>query len=223
MSYIDFMSPLHKSTQRDYLARVNDPEFPKPKAAALAKQFDYDYWDGDRRVCYGGYKYMPGRWEKVARMMAEHYRIKPGQRVLDVGCGKAFLLHDLTLVVPGVEIVGIDISEYAIRNAKPEVRDRLQVGNATALPFADDSFDLVISITTLHNLYCYDFDRALREIERVGRGNKYICIESYRNEQEKANLLYWQVTCEMFCTPSEWDWWFRHAGYTGDHSFIYFE
>ncbi len=223
MSYIDFMSPLHKSTQRDYLARVNDPEFPKPKAAALAKQFDYDYWDGDRRVCYGGYKYMPGRWEKVARMMAEHYRIKPGQRVLDVGCGKAFLLHDLRLVVPGVEIVGIDISEYAIRNAKPEVRDRLQVGNATALPFADDSFDLVISITTLHNLYCYDFDRALREIERVGRGNKYICIESYRNEQEKANLLYWQVTCEMFCTPSEWDWWFRNAGYTGDHSFIYFE
>jgi protein-L-isoaspartate(D-aspartate) O-methyltransferase len=223
MSYIDFMSPLHKSTQRDYLARVNDPEFPKPKAAALAKQFDYDYWDGDRRVCYGGYKYMPGRWEKVARMMAEHYRIKPGQRVLDVGCGKAFLLHDLTLVVPGVEVVGIDISEYAIRNAKPEVRDRLQVGNATALPFADDSFDLVISITTLHNLYCYDFDRALREIERVGRGNKYICIESYRSEQEKANLLYWQVTCEMFCTPEEWQWWFRQTGYSGDHSFIYFE
>ena len=223
MSYIDFMSPLHKSTQRDYLARVNDPEFPKPKAAALAKQFDYDYWDGDRRVCYGGYKYMAGRWEKVARMMAEHYRIKPGQRVLDVGCGKAFLLHDLTLVVPGVEVVGIDISEYAIRNAKPEVRDRLQVGNATALPFADDSFDLVISITTLHNLYCYDFDRALREIERVGRGNKYICIESYRSEQEKANLLYWQVTCEMFCTPEEWQWWFRQTGYSGDHSFIYFE
>jgi SAM-dependent methyltransferase len=223
MAYIDFMSPLHKSTQRDYLARVNDPEFPKPKAAALAKQFDYDYWDGDRRVCYGGYKYMPGRWEKVARMMAEHYHIKPGDRVLDVGCGKGFLLHDLTLVVPGVQVVGIDVSEYAIRNAKPEIKDHLQVGNAIALPFADDSFDLVISITTLHNLYCYDFDRALREIERVGRGNKYICIESYRNEQEKTNLLYWQVTCEMFCTPAEWDWWFRHTGYTGDHSFIYFE
>jgi len=223
MAYIDFMSPLHKSTQRDYLARVNDPEFPKPKAAALAKKFDYDYWDGDRRVCYGGYKYMPGRWEKVARVMAEHYRIKPGDRVLDVGCGKGFLLYDLTLVVPGVEVVGVDISEYAIRNAKPELRDRLQVCNATSLPFADDTFDLVISITALHNLYCYDFDRALREIERVGRRNKYICIESYRNEQEKANLLYWQVTCEMFCTPQEWDWWFRQTGYTGDHSFIYFE
>jgi protein-L-isoaspartate(D-aspartate) O-methyltransferase len=223
MAYIDFMSPLHKATPRDYLARVNDPEFPKPKAAELAKRFDFDYWDGDRRVCYGGYKYMPGRWEKVARLLAEHYRIRPGQRVLDVGCGKGYLLHDLTLVVPGVEVVGLDISEYAIRNAKPEVQARLQRGNANALPFLDDSFDLVVSINTLHNLHCYDLDSALREIERVGRGNKYICIESYRNEQEKANLLYWQVTCESFCTPDEWQWWFRQTGYTGDHSFIYFE
>jgi ubiquinone/menaquinone biosynthesis C-methylase UbiE len=98
------------------------------------------------------------------------------------------------------------ISEYAIRNARPELRNRLQICNATSLPFADDTFDLVISITALHNAYCYDFDRALREVERVGRRNKYICIESYRNEQEKTNLLYWQVTCEMFCTPKEWDW-----------------
>lgn len=223
MAYIDFMSPLHKATRRDYLGRVNDPEFPKAKAAELAKRFDFDYWDGDRRICYGGYRYMPGRWEKVARMMAEHYGIKPGDRILDVGCGKGYLLHDFTQVVPGVEVTGIDISSYAIANAKEEIQHRVQVGNATQLPFADDSFDLVISITTLHNLYCHDFDRALREIERVGRRHKYICVESWRNQEEKANLLYWQVTCEMFCTPEEWDWWFRHTGYTGDHSFIYFE
>lgn len=223
MSYIDFMSPLHKATQRDYLARVNDAEYPKARAAELAKRFDFDYWDGDRRVNYGGYRYMPGRWEKVARMMAEHYGVKAGDRILDVGCGKGFLLHDFTLAVPGVEVVGIDISDYAIRHAKEEVRHRLQVGNATHLPFSDKSFDLVISITTLHNLECYDFDLALREIERVGRRHKYICVESYRNEVEKANLLYWQVTCEMFCSPKEWDWWFAHTGYSGDHSFIYFE
>lgn len=223
MAYVDFMSPLHKATHRDYLARVNDPDFPKPKAAELAKRFDYDYWDGDRRICYGGYRYMPGRWEKVARMMVEHYGLKPGDRVLDVGCGKGFLLYDFTQVLPGIEVTGIDISKYAIANAKEEIRDRLQVGNATQLPFADGTFDLVISITTLHNLYCHEFDRALREIERVGRRHKYLCVESWRNQTEKANLLYWQVTCEMFCTPEEWDWWFRHTGYTGDHSFIYFE
>jgi protein-L-isoaspartate(D-aspartate) O-methyltransferase len=223
MAYIDFLSAVHKSTQRDYLARVNDPEYPKPRAAELAKQWGYDYWDGDRRICYGGYRYLEGRWEKVARAMAEHYGIKPGDRILDVGCGKAFLLFDFTKVVPGVEVYGIDVSEYAIANAKEEVRDQLRVGNATALPFDDGAFDLVFSINTLHNLHCYDLDKALREMERVGRRHKYICVESYRNEHEKANLLYWQVTCEAFNTPDEWAWWFSNAGYTGDHSFIYFE
>ncbi len=222
MAYIDFLSVIHKSTPRDYLGRVNDKEFPKAKAAALAKQWAYDYWDGDRRINYGGYRYIEGRWEKVARAIVEHYGIKPGQRILDIGCGKGFQLYELLRVVPGIEVYGIDISEYAIANCKEEIRDRLQVGNATALPFEDKFFDLAISITTLHNLHNYDLDKALREMQRVAR-NKYLCVESYRNEEEKANLLYWQVTCEAFCTPEEWDWWFRLTGYTGDHSFIYFE
>lgn len=223
MAYIDLLSAIHKSTQRDYLARVNDPDFTKAKAAALAKQWGFDYWDGDRKICYGGYRYMEGRWEKVARAMVEHYGIKPGDKILDVGCGKGFLLYDFTKVVPGLELHGIDISEYAIQNAKEEIKDCLQVGNATSLPFPDNYFDFVFSITTLHNLHCYDLDKALREIERVGKKNKYICVESYRTEEEKANLLYWQVTCEAFNTPEEWEWWFKQTGYAGDHSLIYFE
>lgn len=223
MAYIDFMSVLHKSTTRDYLARVNDPDYPKAKAARLSKQWGYDYWDGDRRICYGGYKYIEGRWEKVARALAEQYGLKPGDKILDVGCGKGFLLFDLTKVIPGIEVYGIDVSEYAIDNSKEEIKDRLQVANANALPFPDHFFDLVISINALHTLHNYDLDKALREIERVGKKNKYICVESYRNEEEKANLLYWQVTCEAFCTPKEWEWWFSQAGYTGDHSLIYFE
>jgi SAM-dependent methyltransferase len=222
MAYIDLMSALHKSTRRDYLARVNDPEYPKAKAAELAKQWAFDYWDGDRRINYGGYRYMEGRWEQVARAMADHYGVRSGDRVLDVGCGKGFLLYDFTKVVPGVEVHGIDVSQYAIDNAKEEIKDRLQIGNAAELPFGDNAFDLVISINVLHNLHNYELDRALREIERVGK-NKYVCVESYRNETEKANLLYWQVTCESFCTPEEWQWWFRQTGYTGDYSFIYFE
>ena len=223
MAEIDFMSVLHKSTQRDYLARVNDPDFPKAKAAELAKRFDYDYWDGDRRICYGGYRYLEGRWEKVAKAIAEHYQLPPSPKILDIGCGKGFLLYDFLKVIPDAEIYGIDISPYAIANSKEEIRDRLLVGSATDLPWPDDHFDLVISITTLHNLHAYDLHPALREMERVGKSNKYICVESYRNEQEKANLLYWQVTCEAFNTPKEWDWWFKQAGYSGDHSFIYFE
>jgi SAM-dependent methyltransferase len=220
MAYIDFLSTVHKSTKRDYLARVN--EFPKAKAAELAKKFDYDYWDGDRKVGYGGFNY-DGRWQKVAKAMALHYGIKSGDKILDVGCGKGFLLYDFTQVVPGVAVRGIDISSYAIEHSKEEVRASLQVGNANSLPFSDHEFDLVISITTLHNLYCFDLEKAFKEIERVGKNHKYICVESYRNEEEKVNLLYWQLTCEAFNTPDEWQWWFAKTGYTGDHSFIYFE
>jgi SAM-dependent methyltransferase len=223
MAFIDLMSAIHKSTKRDYLARVNEPNFPKAKAASLAKKWGFDYWDGDRKICYGGYYYIQGRWEKVARAMVEHYGIKPGDKILDVGCGKGFLLYDFTKVVSGLELHGIDVSEYAIENSKEEIKDWLQVGSATSLPYPDHYFDFVFSINTLHNLHCYDLDNALREIERVGKKNKYICVESYRTEEEKANLLYWQVTCEAFNTPEEWEWWFKQTGYTGDHSLIYFE
>ena len=220
MSYIDFLSVVHKSTKRDYLARVN--EFPKAEAARRAGQWAFDYWDGDRKIGYGGYKY-DGRWRKVADAMVKHYGIKPGDRVLDVGCGKAFLLYDFTQAVPGVEVAGVDVSGYGIEHAKEEVRPFLQVASAAKLPFADKSFDLVISINTLHNLCNFELDAALREMERVGKKNKYLCVESWRNEEEKVNLLYWQLTCRMFCAPDEWEWWFRQTGYTGDHSFIYFE
>ena len=200
-----------------------DAEFPKSKAAELAKKWDFDYWDGDRRINYGGYKYMEGRWEKVARVMIDHYGLKAGDKILDIGCGKGFLLYDFTKILPGIEIYGIDISKYAIENSKEEIKDKLLNGNATSLPFEDNYFDFVFSLNTFHNLECYDLFDALKEMERVGKQNKYICVESYRNEVEKANLLYWQVTCEAFNTPKEWEWWFKQTGYTGDHSFIYFE
>lgn len=220
MAHIDFVSAIHKKTKRDYLGRV--VEFPKAEAAKVAKRFDREYWDGDRKFGYGGMRY-DGRWRAVAEAMIKHYGLKPGDRVLDVGCGKAFLLYDFMQVLPGLEVRGLDISRYAVENAPEGVRPNLQVGHANSLPFADASFDLVISINTLHNLYCYDLDRALREIQRVGKKNRYIVVESYRNEEEKANLLYWQLTCESFYTPAEWEWWFERCGYAGDWSYIYFE
>jgi SAM-dependent methyltransferase len=223
MSYIDFMSPLHKSTARDYLARVNDPEFPKHKASELAKNWGYDYWDGDRRINYGGYKYIEGRWESVAKLMVNHYKIKPGDKILDIGCGKGFLIYDFTKVIPKIDVYGVDISQYAKDNSKEEVREKIFVSNCTNLPFEDNYFDFVYSINTFHNLHNYDLVKALHEMNRVSKKNKYICVESYRDEIEKANLLYWQVTCEQFCTPDEWVWWFNLAKYQGDYSFIFFE
>jgi len=220
MEYIDFLSPLHKSTARDYLARVTEHD--KAACAAVAKQFGRDYWDGDRRYGYGGYTY-DGRWAPIAEALIQHYDLRDGCRVLDVGCGKAHLLYELQAAVPGIEVRGLDISAYALEHAKAEVRPFLEEGDARALPYDDKSFDLVISITTLHNLYIDGLASAVAEIERVKRGGSYIVVESYRNEEEKANLLYWQLTCECFFTPEEWVWLFRHFGYSGDYSFIYFE
>lgn len=222
MAYLDLMSPLHKAVTRDYLARVNDPEYPKAKAATLAKQWGYDYWDGDRRINYGGYKYIPGRWAPVAQKMIEHYKLKPGHKVLDIGCGKGFQLVELAAAQPGLQLRGIDVSQYALDNAHPDVKNFLDHGSADTLPYADKEFDLVLSINTLHNLSNRQLDKALREMQRVGK-QQYLCVESYRNEQEKANLLYWQVTCEQFNSPEDWKWWFDLCQYSGDHSFIYFE
>lgn len=217
---IDFTQALHTSTKRDYVARV--VEFDKATCAEIASRFGQEYWDGERQYGYGGYRY-DGRWRPIAERIAQHYGLKPGMRLLDVGCGKGFLLYEFTQVVPGLEVAGLDISAYGIANSKEEVRSSLKVGEASTLPFDDKSFDLVISLGTLHNLGVEDLWSAVTEIERVARGNKYIMIESYRDQREKANLLYWQLTCKSFYSVADWEWLYRKIGYSGDYGFIFFE
>jgi len=220
LSQVDFISSLHQNTGRDYRERVI--KYDKAACAELARQFGQDYWDGERQYGYGGYEY-DGRWHSVAQAMAEYYQLEAGQSVLDVGCGKGFLLYELSQVVPGLQVAGIDISTYAITHAKEEVKPFLQVGNGCQLPYEDRSFDLVYSLNTLHNLYVYELKSALQEIERVARQHCYIVVESYRNEREKMNLLYWQLTCESFYTPTEWAWLYKEWGYSGDYGYIFFE
>jgi len=220
MRYIDHLADLHKRTTRDYLGRMN--EYPKAQAIEKAKKYGYDYWDGDRKFGYGGYKY-DGRWKVVAEKLVKAYNLTKDSKVLDIGCGKAFLLYEIMQLVPGIKVTGIDISEYAIENAKEEVKPFLQVADAAKLPFEDKSFDLIISLNTLHNLFCYDLEKALLEIARVGKKDKYVIVESYRNEEEKVNLMCWVLTGECFFSPKEWEWWFEKFGYNGDYSFIYFE
>ena len=160
----------------------------------------------------------------VGALLRRRWRSITASRILDVGCGKAYLLYEFTQVVPGIEVAGIDISEYGIANAKEEVRPFLKNARADNLPFADDAFDFVFSLTTLHNLKVFELQKAVREIVRVGRGDAaYLMVESYRSEREKVNLLYWQLTCESFYSPEEWAWIYRENGYTGDYGFIYFE
>jgi SAM-dependent methyltransferase len=157
MQEIDFISALHTGTKRDYIQRV--VEHDKAESATIAKQFGYDFWDGERRYGYGGYTY-DGRWRVVAKAMAVHYGLKAGDKILDVGCGKAFLLYEFTQVVPGIEIAGIDVSDYAIEHAKEEVKPFLRVADANELPFDDNEFDFVFTMNALHNLKIAEIGRA---------------------------------------------------------------
>jgi len=187
-----------------------------------AKEYEFDYWDGDRRYGYGGYKY-DGRWKIVAEKLIAAYDLKPDARILDVGCGKAHLLYELKQLLPEADVHGFDISEHGLADAPETVRPYLFRYRAQdAYPFGDKSFDLVISLTTLHNLKLFELKAALNEIERVGK-NKYITVESYRNEQEQFNVQCWALTAETLVDTATWIWLYNHFGYTGDYEFIYFE
>ncbi len=216
---LNLVTPLHKKTKRDYLARMVDD---KVVCALKAKEYEADYWDGDRRYGYGGYKY-DGRWKVVAEGLIKQYNLKDGCSILDVGCGKAFLLFELKKLLPNARVVGFDISKHGLATAPEEIRgDLFRYRAQDPFPFGDKSFDLVISLTTFHNLRIFELKTALGEVERVGK-NGYVMVESYRNEQELFNLECWALTCESFFDSAEWIWLFNHFGYTGDYEFIYME
>ena len=217
---VNFVTPLHKATQRKYLERMNDD---KVNCMIKAKEYEYDYWDGDRRFGYGGYKYIPGRWRPVAEELINKYNLNNKSSVLDVGCGKGFLLYEMKLLLPDLKVSGFDISNHGLECSKKEIRDQLFIQKAQEVyPFENKEFDLVISLGCLHNLRIFDLKTALGEIQRVGKQG-YIMLESYRNEKELFNLECWALTCESFFEKDEWIWIYNHFGYTGDYEFIYFE
>ena len=217
---LNIVTPLHKATKREYLARMVDD---KVHCMLKAKEYGADYWDGDRRYGYGGYKYLPGRWKPVAEALIKTYGLKAGSKVLDVGCGKAFLLYEMQLLIPDLQLTGFDISQYGLEHKHPEFRGKLFLHKAQeTYPFKDKEFDLVISLGCLHNLRVFELQKALHEIERVGQ-KKYVMLESYRNEQEMFNLECWALTAESLFDKEEWIWLYNHFGYTGDYEFIYFE
>ena len=220
MAYIDFIQQVHTSTKRDYIGRVTEAD--KAECAKIAKQFGYDFFDGERKYGYGGYKY-DGRWKPVAEKIAEYYQLKAGQKVLDIGCGKAHLLYELLQVVPGIEVVGVDISEYAITHTIEEIQPFLLKGEAQNLNFEDNSFDLVLSLNALHNLKVYDLKKAIQDVERISKGKSYIVVESFRNDRDEVNMLYWQLTCASYYSVEEWEWLYKEWGYTGDYSFVFFQ
>ena len=203
----------HPRTVRDYDKRALEKT---PEIVTIAKQFGKEFFDGDRKCGYGGYKY-DGRWKSVVRRMRDYYQLSNNASILDIGCGKGFMLHDFLELMPESTVSGLDISEYAIENAMSSVKPFLKTGSAEALPYPDKSFDLVVSINSVHNLPLELLKKALTEIERVSRKWKYITVDAWRNEQERENLYKWVLTAETMMHVEDWKKLFDEIGYTGDY------
>ena len=184
---------------------------------AIARKFGKEFFDGDRKRGYGGYNYNPRFWQPVIPTFQEHFDLTADSSVLDVGCGKGFMLHDMAEIIPGITVKGIDISEYAIENAIEDMKPHLQVADAKELPFENDSFDVVISINTVHNLERNECAQALREIERISRKNSFITVDAYHDDEEKELMQAWNLTAKTVMHVNEWKRFFDEIGYTGDY------
>jgi ubiquinone/menaquinone biosynthesis C-methylase UbiE len=183
----------------------------------IARQFGKEFFDGDRKNGYGGFNYMSRFWQPVIPTFQKHWGLTAASSVLDVGCAKGFMMHDMAELIPGITVKGIDVSLYAIEHATEDMKPHVQVADARALPFPDKSFDVVISVNTVHNLERADCGKALREIERVARKGAFITVDAYRNAEEKARMEAWNLTAKTMMYVDEWKEFFDEVGYTGDY------
>lgn len=209
---IDLLRHYPKS-KRDLSARL---EVKSEAVRKIARKFDKEFFDGDRLYGYGGFEYMPRFWQPVIPDLVSHFGMTQESSLLDVGCAKGFMLYDLLQQLPDMKVRGADISAYAIEHAKPEVKAYVQVADARSLPFEDNSFDVVTSINTVHNLERDECAVALQEIMRVSRGKAFITVDAYRNEEEKERMEAWNLTAKTMMHVDEWQVFFKEVGYTGD-------
>ncbi|MDR1475099.1 MAG: class I SAM-dependent methyltransferase [Holosporales bacterium] len=209
---INLLKSLPK-VERDVKARLIAKT---PEIIAEASKFGKMYFDGPREYGYGGYEY-DGRWVPVAKDIVSYYQLKPGMKVLDIGCAKGFLVKDLSNALPGLDVLGIDISEYAIKNCDDSVVDKVRLGDVRKLPFSGSTFDLVLSINVLHNFDRQDLIKALKEIVRVGRSKAFIQVDAYESSEQKSNFEDWVLTAKFYGYPEDWYEIFKEAGYTGDY------
>ena len=190
---------------------------------AIARKFDVEYFDGDRLTGYGGYNYSPRFWTDTVAHIKDFYHLDDNSKILDIGCAKGYMMHDLSLLIPGAEIKGVDVSNYAKENAIESMQDNIVVANANNLPFTDDYFDLVIAINTLHNLPLIDCKQAFREINRVTKNNSFVMNDAWRDAKGKQSMLKWNLTALTYMSCDDWEELFREVDYKGDYYWFFAE
>ena len=216
----NFIQKIHTASDRNYLKRMN---LKKPEIMKEAKKYSKNYWDGSRSEGYGGYHYIPGYWTGVASKLINFYKLKKNAKILDIGCGKGFLIYEMKKLRPDLDILGVDISAYALKLAKGKKIIKYKKQKAQdKFNYKNKYFDLVISLGTLHNLELFDLKKSLVEVSRIAK-KSYVMVESYNNDLELFNLQCWALTCESFFSKNEWEWLFRTLKFKGDYEFIYFK
>ena len=191
-----------------------------PAMIERARQFGKDYFDGDRLYGYGGYSYHPRFWTETVKRFRDYYRLADDTSVLDVGCAKGFMMYDFKKLMPQMTIAGVDVSAYAMEHAIEEMKPFIRIGDAKKLPYADRSFDLVVSIHAIHNLPPVECKQALREIQRVTKKHAYVAVDAWQDEEEKKRLLQWNLTALTAMHTDEWKNFFKEAGYQGDYGWF---
>ena len=200
--------------QRDTSKRASEKN---EEIRKIARKFDFEFFDSDRKYGYGGFKYNERFWGPVIPAFKKYWNLKSSSSILDIGCAKGFMIYDFTKQIPGIDIRGIDISEYAITNCKNEVKNNVSVGNAKSLLFKDNSFDYAISINTIHNLELNECKQALREIERVSKISSFITVDAFNTKEEEKRMYEWNLTAKTIMSVKDWKKIFEEVGYTGDY------
>jgi ubiquinone/menaquinone biosynthesis C-methylase UbiE len=214
-----FLQKNHNNTKRNYLQRMQNN---KVFCMGIAKKYENQYWDGNRKFGYGGYRYIPGRLTKITKLLIKRFKLTNKSKILDIGCGKGFLLYEIKKILPGATVVGLDISKHGIKNCHPSLKNNLKIFDAKKkLPFKNGQFDLALSFGLYHNFSIFELEKSLKEFSRVSKKN-YLMVESYQNDKQLFNLQCWALTCESFFSPKEWEWIFKKFKYKGDYEFIYF-
>ena len=210
---------LHTRSDRDYLSRVDAM---KPSIMEVSSEFGFDYWDGDRSFGYGGYRYIEGLLDGFIDSMIDRYELSNSSSIIDLGCGKGFMLAELKKRLPGAKLLGLERSDYAISNAHEAVKANIKITDCRhALPFSDEEFDLAFSTGLIHNFQLGEAFSFLREIKRISR-QSYFMTESYKTVTQMFNLQCWALTARTLVSTQDWRWLMDKAGYDRDYEFIYF-
>ena len=218
MQVLRFIDRQHSRTKRDYLKRMLDD---KVSCSIIARKYGYEYWDGDRRFGYGGYRFDPGFWDDLTDALGSHYELSPQTSIVDLGCGKGFLLECLAHKF-GCRVAGLEWSSYAVHEANQRAHVEVVQGDLRdPLSYPDNSFDLALCTGVLHNFKLVEASRAIREISRISR-KQYITVEAHESVEEFFNLQCWALTANLLLSVDDWLWLFESSGYTGDLDFMIF-